>query len=116
MFPRFFYDEKAISLEKEIPDDSIEKNSSEYFYMASVCRYKVLDDIAKDFIKEHTICNIVNLGAGLETMYFRLQAKQINFYEIDLPEVIETRRRVLGEYENEILIGGDLLPEMDRVC
>ena len=36
-FPKFFYDEKALSLKQYIPENSIEKNSIEYFYMASVC-------------------------------------------------------------------------------
>lgn len=107
-FPDFFYDEKALELEKELPDDSIEKNSGEYFYMASVCRYKVTDEIVKDFISKNGKCNIINLGAGLETSYFRIKPENAVFYEVDLPEVIDTRRRVLGESEREILIGGDL--------
>ncbi|MBQ4416223.1 MAG: class I SAM-dependent methyltransferase [Butyrivibrio sp.] len=107
-FPDFFYDEAALSLEKELPDDSIEKNSGEYFYMASVCRYHVVDAIVKAFTERHEVCNVVNLGAGLETSYFRLKPEKAFFYEMDLPEVIRTRREVLGEQERDILIEGDL--------
>lgn len=87
-FPDFFYDEKALELEKELPDDSIERNSGEYFYMASVCRYKVTDDMIRKFIKSHDRCNIINLGAGLETAYYRIKPAKALFYEMDLPEVI----------------------------
>lgn len=107
-FPHFFYDERALSLEKELPDDSIEKNSSEYFYMASVCRYRVSDTMILNFISRYKNSNVVNLGAGLETAYFRLQPHTAHFYEIDLPDVIETRKKVLGESETETLIKGDL--------
>lgn len=49
-FPEFFYDEKALSLEPHIPTDSIEKNSSEYFYMASVCRQHTIDGKIINFL------------------------------------------------------------------
>jgi len=107
-FPDFFYDEKALELEKELPDDSIERNSGEYFYMASVCRYKVTDDMIRKFIKSHDRCNIINLGAGLETAYYRIKPAKALFYEMDLPEVIDIRRRCLGEKDNDIFIAGDL--------
>ena len=107
-FPDFFRDEAALSLEQELPDDSIEKNSGEYFYMASVCRYKVVDEIVRQFARKHGKCNVINLGAGLETSYYRLKIRNAYFYEMDMPEVIETRRKVLPEAENEIYIAGDL--------
>lgn len=107
-FPNFFYDEKALSLENEIPENNIEKKSIEYFHMASVCRYKVTDKIIKDFSDKHEVCNVINLGAGLETNYFRIKPEGAYFYEMDMPAVIDTRRRVLGESENEVLIAGDL--------
>lgn len=52
--------------------------------------------------------NIVYLGAGLETAYYRLNRQSAMFYEVDLPEVIAARRSVLGEHANEILIGCDM--------
>ena len=107
-FPSFFYDEAALSLEKELPENGIEKGSGEYFYMASVCRYHVMDQMVEAFMKKHEKCNVVYLGAGLETAYWRLKPQNAIFYEMDLPSVIETRRRVLGESDNERLIAGDL--------
>lgn len=108
-FPEYFYDEKALELADELPEDnSIEKNSNEYSMVASVARYYNLDRMAKKFIAAHPGCNIVNLGCGLETMYDRLGVQNAMFYEMDQPEVIEGRRKVLGEHENEKLIAGDL--------
>jgi O-Methyltransferase involved in polyketide biosynthesis len=107
-FPEYFYDEKAISLEGYMPDDNIRKKSSEYSLMASVARYYNMDAIAKSFIGQYGRCAIVYLGAGLETAYYRIGKKNILFYEVDLPDVIDTRRKVLGEHANEILIGGDM--------
>lgn len=107
-FPNFFYDEKALSLKEHMPLGSITKNSSEYFYMASVCRQKTIDDKIKRFLNSNSVCNVVFLGAGLETAYHRLGCNNANFYQVDLPDVIEIRERLLGKRENETLIEGDM--------
>ncbi|AJC12225.1 hypothetical protein JI75_05670 [Berryella intestinalis] len=107
-FPEFFYDETALSLECDLPESSIEKNSNEYSYIASACRYRVTDSITLDFMSHHENCNVVNLGAGLETSFFRLKPKTAKFYEMDLPDVVKMRKDILGERDNDVLIGGDL--------
>lgn len=107
-FPEFFYDEKALSLEPYIPTDSIDKNSSEYFFMASVCRQKTIDEKIIKFLEENHNANVVFLGAGLETAYHRIANKTANFYQVDLPNVIDIRKRVLGRGNNEKLISGDM--------
>ena len=76
--------------------------------MASVARYFNLDNLARQFMAQHERCNIVNLGAGLDTGFHRLSPASAVFYEVDLPDVIEIRRRVLGEQTGEVLIGGDM--------
>ncbi len=107
-FPEYFYDPKALELESALQDKSIEENSSEYTMIASVARYYNLDEMVKKYLAAHADSNIVYLGCGLETAYFRLGNKTAHFYEMDQPEVIEIRRKVLGEQENEKLIAGDL--------
>lgn len=107
-FPKFFYDEKALSLKQYIPTNLIEKNASEYFHMASVCRQYVIDKKIIKFLEENENCNVVFLGAGLETAYNRINNKTANFYQVDLPDVIEIRKKVLGNAENEKLISGDM--------
>lgn len=107
-FPDFFYDEKALSLESYIDNENIKKNSSEYFYMASVCRYRIVDEIVNNFISKHNNCNVINLGIGLETMYYRLNNKNAVFYEIDLPDVIDVREKIFERNKNEVLIKGNM--------
>lgn len=107
-FPEYFYDSKALELESALPDDSIEKSSSEYSMIASVARYYNMDEMTRTFLEAHHACNIVNLGCGLETAYYRIGSKTAIFYEVDLPQVIEHRRRILGTGENERLIGGNI--------
>ena len=109
-FPEYFRDDKAVSLKSEMPYEEIASKSSEYFQMAGACRFYNTDQMVKAFIDWHEKCNIVNVGCGLETSYFRIKPDPLKavFYEMDLPEVIEARRKVLGESENDVLISGDM--------
>jgi len=108
-FPEFFFDPKSLELEAAIPGDSIQKGSSEYTMIASAARYHNLDQMARAYIAIHPICNIVNVGCGLETMFWRVgpNAPAARFYEMDLPEVIDVRRRILGAPDRDELIAGD---------
>lgn len=73
--PELLYDKKALELEKHIPSDKINANNNEYIYIAGANRYYVLDKEVRQFIGKHKNANIVNLGAGLETMYQRIFSK-----------------------------------------
>ena len=108
-FSEYFHDPKSLELEAAIPGDSIQRGSNEYTMIASVARYHNLDEMARAYVTGHPICNIVNVGCGLETMFWRVgpDVPGAHFYEMDLPDVIETRRRILGESERETLISGD---------
>lgn len=110
-FPDLFYDKKALELEEYLPDNA-SKGSFEYTDLASVARYFNMDKMVSTFIEHNAPCNVIYFGAGLESAYFRLTEKlgtdKAKFYEIDLPEVMDARRRVYGENPGEKLIGGDM--------
>lgn len=110
-FPEYFYDEKAVELEKNLPE-GVGRGASQYSNMASVARYYTMDKMAKAFIRRHDICNLVYLGIGFETAYDRLcshiTGRKVNWFEVDLPEVIDARKKIFGERKEEILIAGDM--------
>lgn len=110
-FPEYFYDEMALKIEEKFTS-GISKGSFEYTNMAYGARYYNMDKMIIKFIEEHKICNIVLLGIGLETAYDRITQKcglgEVNYYGIDLPEVIEIRKKYFGERKQETLIAGDM--------
>ena len=107
-FPDYFYDEKALLLENHISLKKIAQNTFEYFNMASVCRQQIIDKKIISFLEHNHACNVIFLGAGLETAYFRIRNNSSNFYEVDLEHVIAEREKLLGHGKNEILIGCDM--------
>ncbi len=108
-FPEYFVDNKALELEPYLPDEAA-KGASQYSNMASVARYYNMDRMVSAFAIKYTECNVVYLGAGLETAYDRLHEKLpcVHWYECDLPEVIEARRKVFGQRDHETTIPGDM--------
>jgi len=68
-------------------------------------RTMLLDDAARAFIAEHPNAVVVNLGAGLDTRYHRLEPPAgVDWYDLDLPEAIAVRRRFFSETDRYHLI------------
>ncbi|MCR5547011.1 MAG: class I SAM-dependent methyltransferase [Lachnospiraceae bacterium] len=108
-FPEYFYDAKALELEKMLPE-GVSKGSSDYSNLASTARYYNMDEMVQTYAREKEKCNVVYLGAGLETAYDRMKdvLENVNWVEVDLPEVIQAREKVFGTREKEILVPGDM--------
>lgn len=108
-FPEYFIDDKALELEAYLPENA-GKGSFEYSDITSAARYFNMDKMVTAFAEKQNSCNIVYLGAGLETAYDRLsdQFTSVKWYQVDLPEVIEARKVVFGQRENETLIPADM--------
>ncbi|MBR1375227.1 MAG: class I SAM-dependent methyltransferase [Cardiobacteriaceae bacterium] len=107
-FSEYFNDKTAIQLKSHIPQKFL-KISSQYEMIASAARYHISDKKIQQFIDKNGECNIINLGAGLETVAFRIDNKNAIFYQIDLSEVIQFRQQILPPNNNEILIAASML-------
>ncbi len=107
-YPAFFYDEKSLELEASIPPIS-RQGQTQYYYLASATRYFLLDNEVRAFIKKYPEANIVNLGAGLDTLAYRVKAETARFYELDLPDVIAMRQQLLPEMANDTCIAASFL-------
>lgn len=114
-FPQYFLDKKALELEKYLPEGAT-KGASQYSNMASASRYYNMDKMLSEFALKHNQSNVVFLGAGLETAYDRLNGNLsgVHWFQLDIPEVIEVRKKVFGERESETLIASDMF-KMDWV-
>jgi O-methyltransferase involved in polyketide biosynthesis len=53
--------------------------------------------MAKKYIAEHPRASVANLGAGLDTTFYRVDNGLIHWYDLDLPAVIDVRRQLLPE-------------------
>jgi O-methyltransferase involved in polyketide biosynthesis len=72
-------------------------------------RAKKLDEVAKQFIARHPHAVGLDLGAGLDTRVFRIAPPTgVDWYDVDYPEVITARQRLLPARANTQMIAADL--------
>lgn len=76
---------------------------------ATAIRTEVFDRETAAFIKRAQEGTIVNLGAGLDTRFFRVDNGRIRWFDIDLPEMIDLRRRFIPESERLSFMKGSIL-------
>ncbi len=74
-----------------------------------LARTKVIDHEVKALIDEHPHAIVINLGAGLDTRFFRLDNGDIQWYDLDLPEVISLRKQFIPENERVHLIAKSIM-------
>jgi O-methyltransferase involved in polyketide biosynthesis len=60
-----------------------------------VARAYQFDEAIKDYLRLYSDAVIVNLGAGLETAFYRVDNGTLTWVDLDLPEVINLRRELL---------------------
>jgi len=117
-----FYDAKAVELAEKIDYDfstsdmpfrGIEfniflKGNLPEFDLFTL-RAKQFDDKIKVYITDHPHTSVVNIGAGLDTTFYRVDNGIIHWYDLDLPAVIEVRKQLLPEPDRVTYIAKSLL-------
>ncbi len=53
-----------------------------------------LDEAVIRFAQEKTACNVVNIGAGYDSRFWRLNVENAIIYELDLPIMLNERKRI----------------------
>ncbi|BAY81677.1 tetracenomycin C synthesis protein [Calothrix parasitica NIES-267] len=102
-------DEKAVEITKKI-----DYNFSKYALgwssqLATVIRAKTIDDLLIKFLATNSQATVINLGGGLCTRFFRIDNGEINWYEVDFPEVIELKEKLLKQSNRYHLIASSIL-------
>lgn len=72
-------------------------------------RTEIFDELAADFIARHPACVVVNLGAGLDTRFSRLDNGRIDWHELDLPEAMAVRQQLIAPGERHHYITASAL-------
>lgn len=77
-----------------------------------IARTILLDRMVGDFIRENQAGTVVNIACGMDTRVYRLKTPQtVRWYNLDLPEAIEVRRRFLTENGSICMIAKSAMDE-----
>jgi len=118
-------DERAEKLVRKIGDDGLYDfgrtqplHLSEENRLVIILRNREVDRCARDFLARHPQAVVVHVGCGLDTRFERVDNGRVEWYDLDLPEVIELRRKLIGgEGERQHLLSCSVLDNgwLDRV-
>jgi len=90
-------DEKAVALVRQMDFDpsrllaKIQKETQ----IAVILRNREFDRYARDFLARYPEAVVVHIGCGLDARFERVDNGQVEWYDLDLPEVIELRRKFI---------------------
>jgi O-methyltransferase involved in polyketide biosynthesis len=99
-------DSKAVFIINSIPYDftTISKNIMNLSRLSWIARSIYFDKKIKDFTNLFPEASIVNIGCGLDTTFDRVDNGKIHWYDLDLPDTIELRKKYISEADRRKFI------------
>jgi O-methyltransferase involved in polyketide biosynthesis len=92
-------DDKAVALIKQMNYDSswiTKMRVDEEDKVGLVLRNRQFDRYTRDFLTRCPEAIIVHIGCGLDSRFERVDNGKVEWYDLDLPQVIELRRKLIG--------------------
>lgn len=98
-YPGILKDPKSIEILEKMNYDfeKLSKFLGDWRGIGLLVRAHALDNAVKNYIHQHQEATVVNIAAGLDTTFFRVDNGKINWYDIDLPNATEFRLRFIPE-------------------
>jgi O-methyltransferase involved in polyketide biosynthesis len=104
-------DKTAVEIVGKIDCDfsAMSKDLSDISLYGWIRRSLLIDKTIKQFLEKHPKATIVNIGCGLDTTFERIDNGTIRWYDLDMPDTIELRRKFIQENERRQFIACSFL-------
>lgn len=94
-----FYDATAVHIVESVNYDFEKHGKSKMNMWGCAARTVLFDRQAAAHIKAYPDCAVVNLACGLDDRFRRVDNGKIQWYNIDFPDVIELRKKLIEPHE-----------------
>lgn len=74
-----------------------------------IARTVMLDRMVNDFVAKNPSAVIVNMACGFDNRFSRVDNGRVFWFDLDLPDSIEVRKKVFPKREREEMISGSVL-------
>ena len=92
-----FKDDRAVALVQRIDYDFSQlKFFDETDQASAALRTREFDRHTRDFLNRHPEAVVVHIGCGLDTRFERVDNGKVEWYDLDLPEAVELRKKLIG--------------------
>ena len=101
-YPDLFNDPKSIEIIERLSGPLKKINDPRIIFgdLGNAARARTIDDAIRTYIHEYPNATIVNLGAGFDTVFSRVDNGYITWFDIDLPDVTGMRKLLIPETES----------------
>jgi O-methyltransferase involved in polyketide biosynthesis len=72
-------------------------------------RTAMFDEWVKGFLSRHPEGTVVEIGAGLNTRFERLDNGTLHWFDLDLPDTVELRKKFFIDSERRVTLAGSVL-------
>ena len=89
-------DEHAVALVRQLDYDFLRIKLRKHDEVAIILRLREFDRFVRDFLSRCPDAVVVHIGCGLDTRFQRVDNGRVEWYDLDLPEVVDLRRKLIG--------------------
>lgn len=104
------HDFMAVRIIDELGIDT-KKYDKFFSHEGVVARTLMIDREVKKLLNKYPDALCVNLGCGLDDRFSRIDNGLIQWFNIDLPDSVEVRKKVFAETEREHMLAGNILED-----
>lgn len=101
-------DPRAVQMVESI-DWGFQEFGQRWRTLACVLRSATYDEWIKGFLRRHPEGTVVEIGAGLNTRFERLDNGRLHWFDLDLPDAIELRSKFFTDSERRTTLAGSVL-------
>ena len=106
-------DERAEAIVRKLDPETLRKTlalTDDFSRVAVILKGREFDRLTQDFLARHADAVVVHIGCGLDTRFDRVDNGRVQWYDLDLPDVIALRRKLIGGDEGRYhLLGSSVL-------
>ena len=102
-------DERALEMIEKIDYDFEKFEKAWQSQVGVAIRTMILDRETTGFVRNYPYSVVINLGAGLDTRFFRTDNGSICWYDLDLPKVINIKKNFFPESDRYIMLAKSVM-------
>jgi O-methyltransferase involved in polyketide biosynthesis len=89
-------DDKAVAMVNQLVCDFSRLRMQRHDEIAVIMRMRKFDSHVRDFLMRNPDAVIVHIGCGLDTRFERVDNGHVEWFDLDMPDVVELRRKLVN--------------------
>jgi O-methyltransferase involved in polyketide biosynthesis len=85
-------DDKAVAMVQQLAGDFSRLRMQRHDEIAVIMRMRKFDNHARSFLTRNPNSIVVHIGCGLDTRFERVDNGQVEWFDLDMPDVIKLRK------------------------